>query len=224
MLTRIENILNRDDLQQIASLTATAQWQSGHHSAGAHASDAKINQEMHQGGDSWKAINQLVVSKLYQHPEFQRAALPSKVSAAFVSRYSSGMQYQPHVDDPVMGSAAGRYRSDVAITVFLSDKDSYTGGELRIHTRFGAVDVKLDAGSAVTYPASSLHEVTQITSGERLACVLWAQSLVRSAEQREILSDLDEARQALHMSAKAAQVTDSVDRAYTNLLRMWSEV
>ena len=134
------------------------------------------------------------------------------------------MKYQAHVDDPVMGTASGRYRSDVAVTVFLSDADSYQGGELRIHTRFGPVDVKLNAGSVVAYPASSLHEVTEITSGHRLACVLWAQSLVRSAEQREILSDLDEARQALHLSAKAAQVTGSVDRAYTNLLRMWSEV
>lgn len=224
MLTRIANVVTTEELQQINALLAQAQWQSGQSSAGAHASKGKLNEEMDQSCESWKAINQLVVTRLYQHPEFQRAALPSKVSAAFVSRYRNGMQYPAHVDDPVMGSASGRYRSDVAVTVFLNDKNTYEGGELRIHSRFGAVDVKLDAGSAVTYPASSLHEVTPVTSGERIACVLWAQSLVRGAEQREILSDLDEARQALHLSAGAARVTHSVDRAYTNLLRLWSDV
>lgn len=224
MLTKIENLLNSDDLRHIRELTTHAEWQSGQHSAGAHAAASKHNEEMHQGCESWQTINKLVLNKLYQHPEFQRTTLPAKVSAAFISRYGTGMKYQPHVDDPVMGSVTARYRSDVAVTVFLSDARSYEGGELRIHTRFGPVDVKLDAGSAVTYPASSLHEVTEITAGERLACVLWAQSLVRSAEQREILSDLDEARQALHLSARAAEVTKTVDRAYANLLRLWSEV
>jgi PKHD-type hydroxylase len=224
MLTRINQLLDADELAQIQTLLDQAEWRSGANSAGSHVTDLKHNEEMDQQCESWKAINQLVVTKLYRHPEFQRAALPDKVSAAFISRYSSGMKYQAHVDDPVMGSASGRYRSDVAVTVFLSDRHSYDGGELRVHTRFGAVDVKLDAGCAVTYPASSLHEVTEITAGQRIACVLWAQSLVRSAEQREILCDLDEARHALHLSAREAEVTKTVSRAYTNLLRLWAEV
>jgi PKHD-type hydroxylase len=224
VLTRIENVLSTDELGKITSLINSAQWRTGQHSAGEHAAQQKANEEMDQNCDSWKAINQLVVGRLYQHHEFQSAVLPSKVSAAFVSRYSSGMRYQPHVDDPVMGTANGRYRSDVAVTVFLSDAQCYDGGELCIHTRYGPVSIKLSAGSAVAYPASSLHEVTEVTRGERLACVLWAQSLVRSAEQREILSDLDDARQALHLSASSAQVTSTVDRAYTNLLRLWADV
>lgn len=223
MLTRIDNVLTALELQHIHTLIDDAEWQPGQLSAGAYAEPIKNNEEMHQGCESWKAINQTVVSKLYQHPEFQRAALPSRVSAAFVSRYGSGMRYQTHVDDPVMGGASGRYRSDIAVTVFLNEPTTYGGGDLIIHTRYGPVSVKLDAGCAVVYPASSLHEVSEITSGQRLACVLWAQSLVRNAEQREILSDLDEARQALHISAKAAQVTQTVDRAYTNLLRLWAE-
>lgn len=223
MLSKIIDVLTTQDLQHIHELIDRAEWQSGKLSAGAYAEEIKNNEEMHQGCDSWRAINQLVVTRLYKHPEFQRAALPSRVSAAFISRYGAGMKFLAHVDDPVMGSATGRYRSDVAISVFLNDPLSYDGGELAIHTRFGPVSVKLNAGSAVVYPASSLHEVTEIKSGHRLACVLWAQSLVRSAEQREILSELDEARQALHLSAKAAQVTKTVDRAYTNLLRLWAE-
>lgn len=224
MLTQINNVLSADDLSRIRQLIDNANWKPGHLTAGASAARQKSNEEMEQSCNSWKEINQLVVSKLYRHTEFQGAVLPHRVSAAFVSRYSKGMGYKAHVDDPVMGNASGRYRSDVAITVFLSDPASYTGGELVIHSRFGPVSVKLEAGSAVAYPASSLHEVTQVNSGQRLACVLWAQSLVRDAHQREILNDLNDARQALSVSASEAKVTGLVDQAYTNLVRLWSEV
>ncbi len=224
MLTEIPDLLDEQSLKNLFELIEQASWVSGKYSAGDHAVDIKHNDEMNQQCDSWKAINQLVVNTLYQHPGFQSAALPSKVSAAFVSRYTTGMKYASHIDDPVMGNRSSLYRSDIAVTVFLSDPDTYDGGELNIHTRFGPVPVKLSAGSAVVYPASSLHEVTEVTRGERLACVLWAQSLVRDTERREILSDLDDARQALHLSASQAQVTKSIDRTYANLLRMWSDV
>ncbi len=224
MLIQIKNVLTADELAHIHTLVDAASWNPGHHSAGASATSRKANEEMDQDSDSWKQINQLVVNKLFNHAEFQGAVLPNRVSAAYVSRYRTGMAYKSHVDDPVMGAAGGRYRSDVAVTVFLSDENSYRGGELTIHSRFGPVSVKLPAGSAVAYPASSLHEVSQVTSGERLACVLWAQSLVRDAHQREILNDLNDARQALNISASQAQVTQLVDQAYMNLVRMWSDV
>jgi len=153
---------------------------------------------MDQNSESWQQINRLVVQKLYQHPEFQSVALPNRVSAAFVSKYTEGMTYKSHVDDPVMGNASGRYRSDIAVTVFLSDRQSYDGGELVIHTRYGPVAVKLPAGCA--------------------------QSLVRDAHQREILIDLDDARRALKISTPDAEVTGLVDQAYLNLVRMWAEV
>jgi len=109
------------------------------------------------------------------------------IRALTPGKYTEGMAYKAHTDDPIMGSAQSRYRSDVAVTVFLNDESTYDGGELVIHTQFGPVSTRLPAGSAVAYPASSLHEVTPITRGERLACVLWAQSLVRDPQQREIL-------------------------------------
>lgn len=224
MLIKINNVLSADELAQLHPLIAAGDWLPGVRSAGESAAAQKSNREMNQDSEAWRQINQLVVQRLYHHPEFQSAVLPHRVSAAFVSRYTQGMSYRPHVDDPVMGQASGRYRSDVAVTVFLSDQATYGGGELVVHTRFGPVAVKLPAGSAVAYPASSLHEVTPVTSGERIACVLWAQSLVRDAHQREILADLDDARRALKLSTPKAQVTARVDQAYMNLVRMWSEV
>jgi len=224
LLTEIHNLLTSDELDRISRLLDDASWHSGQQSAGVTAAAQKANQEMDQNSESWQQINRLVVQKLYQHPEFQSVALPNRVSAAFVSKYTEGMTYKSHVDDPVMGNASGRYRSDIAVTVFLSDRQSYDGGELVIHTRYGPVAVKLPAGCAVVYPASSRHEVTAVTRGQRLACVLWAQSLVRDAHQREILIDLDDARRALKISTPDAEVTGLVDQAYLNLVRMWAEV
>jgi PKHD-type hydroxylase len=160
---------------------------------------------------------------LTRHPVFQAAVLPHKVATPFYARYSPGMGYGDHVDDPVMGPGP-RYRSDVALTVFLNEPDSYAGGELTIRTSFGAHSVKYAAGDAVLYPASSVHRVAPVTAGERLVAVLWAQSLVRDPARRELLYELGQAREALLREQPEADETRRVDYAYVNLLRMWAEV
>lgn len=224
MLNEIPSLLPDADQVKIQALLGDAVWQSGTDSAGAQAGQVKHNEEMDQSCASWAAINQMVVPQLYAHPLFQSMALPSKVSAAFISRCLSGMHYGQHIDNPIMGTQNARYRSDIAVTVFLSDPETYDGGELCIQSQFGPVSVKLAAGSAVVYPASSLHEVTPVTRGERIVCALWAQSLVRDSKQRELLHELDEARQALIQTTPKALVTKKVDQVYANLLRMWADV
>jgi len=221
-MIEIDKLLTINELSDINVLISNARWQSGAHSAGENAEKQKHNQEMDQSCESWEKINSLAVSRLFNHPEFQRTALPNKVSAAFISRYTSGMHYGQHVDNPVMGTPGALYRSDIACTVFLSDPADYEGGELNIHTRFGPVKVKLDAGCAVVYPASSIHEVLPVTSGERVVCVLWAQSLVADAHKREILAELDDARAALQLKLPEAKVTHSIDHTYMNLIRLWT--
>lgn len=223
MLNDIQGVLSPSELDQIRDWLGQATWSSGAYSAGAEASQLKHNEEMNQQGEPWESINKLVVGNLYANSEFQSLALPLKVSAAFVSRCKPGMRYGQHIDNPIMGSAHSRYRSDIAVTVFLSEPDDYEGGELKIESRFGSVSVKLNAGSAVVYPASSLHEVSTVERGERLVCVLWVQSMVRDAEQRHLLHDLNEAHLALLQTTPKAQVTKRIGHAYTNLLRMWAD-
>jgi len=135
MMMTISNVLDGDALADIAQLLEQGDWMSGQHTAGRHAARHKTNLEMDQRCWQWKNINNRVVSALYNHPEFQRSALPHKVSAAFVARYRTGDAYGCHIDDPIMGSMDARYRSDIACTVFLSDSADYEGGELIIHTR-----------------------------------------------------------------------------------------
>jgi PKHD-type hydroxylase len=133
------------------------------------------------------------------------------------------MAYGRHVDNALMGPKAARERSDVSVTVFISDIDEYDGGELIIHGAFGMQEVKLPSGSVVAYPSSSLHEVTEVTRGERLVAVTWVQSYVRDDRQREILAHLAQVKDKMNEIAPDLEETDLVHHSYTNLLRMWAE-
>jgi PKHD-type hydroxylase len=134
------------------------------------------------------------------------------------------MTYGEHVDDPVMGAPGQLYRSDVSITIFLSDPEEYDGGELVIRAPYGEHSVKLPAGDAVMYPSSSLHRVNPVTRGVRLAAVTWVQSLVRDAARRELLYELNRVREALLRDTPGGEETARLNMVYVNLVRMWSEV
>lgn len=222
MLLEIEGVLEDHELATVRADIARETFHDGKRTAGPWAREAKNNQELDPGTAASRTLGEIVVGALYRSPRFRSAALPHKVSMPFFSRYGAGMAYGRHVDDPVMGEGP-RYRSDIAITVFLSAPEDYDGGELVVHTTFGERAVKLPAGHGVIYPASSVHEVNEVTAGERLVAVAWAQSLVREAHKREILYDLDLARQALGQATPHAEVTTKVDRAYVNMVRMWAD-
>jgi PKHD-type hydroxylase len=225
MLLVIPDILSQTKLKEIQSIMASASFVDGKLSAGSYAIRVKDNQELPQNAEQQQRLNQLVMNTLVQHPKFQQAALPHRIASPFYARYTQGQAYGYHIDDPVMGPAPGqRYRSDIACTVFLNGPDAYTGGELVIQTTFGTQTIKLPAGHAVIYPSSSLHQVSEVTAGERLVAVTWIQSLVRDPAQRELLYELSQARDSLMQSQPDADVTQQVDHSYANLMRMWSEI
>jgi PKHD-type hydroxylase len=198
-----------------------AEFVDGRSSAGLWAQRVKANEELDPQSDCATRLNELVVGSLYNNAVFRSAALPQRVSAAFFARYRTGMSYGQHIDDPVMGEGE-RYRSDIAITVFLNPPGDYDGGALVVRTSSGEIDIKLPAGDAVIYPASSLHRVSEVIRGERLVAVAWAQSLVRDPAKRALLYDLDVARQSLRRVTPDAEVTATIDNTYANLVRMWA--
>ncbi|CAG0906174.1 unnamed protein product [Cyprideis torosa] len=134
------------------------------------------------------------------------------------------MQYGDHIDDPIMGPAQGRYRPDVSITLFLNSPDDYKGGELLIHGSFGQQTVKLPAGHAIMYPSGSLHRVCEVTAGMRLVAVTWAQSMIRDPGERELLFNLNQAREALLAEDSTSDIAKKVDHTYINLVRKWADV
>jgi len=222
MLLVIKNVLTTNQLQVIRKLLENAEFEDGKLSAGREAVKVKSNLELSQKSPLHDQLNQMVMPALLQHPEYQSSAFPLKVATPFYARYEPGMQYGFHVDDPVMGPMNGRYRSDVSTTVFLND--DYDGGELIIKTAFGEQTIKPKAGDAVVYPSSSLHRVTEITEGQRLAAVIWAQSMIKESEKREMLYELGQAREGLLEKQPDLDETSHVSNVYANLIRRWSEV
>lgn len=224
MLIDIPALLSKKKLTEIQTLIAEAKFVDGKLSAGTAAQRVKNNEEIAADAQQLQRLNQLVMTPLVSHPTFQNAVLPHRVATPFFARYGTEQHYGEHIDDPVMGPMGQRYRSDVSVTIFLTNPADYEGGELRIHTQFGHQDIKLDAGDAVVYPSSSLHQVLPVTSGTRVVAVTWAQSLIRDALKRELLYELNQARQSLMAEKPAADSTKQVDHSYVNLVRMWSEL
>ena len=223
MLLEIPSVLNDIQLKQIISLLDKGQYVDGKLSAGMSAKRVKNNEELGNDQNLMNQLNNIVMGSLVQNPLYQSAVLPIKIATPFYARYSEGMTYGDHVDDPVMGPPQGRYRSDVSTTVFLNAPCEYDGGELVIRTPFGEQKVKLPAGHAVVYPSSSLHQVTAVSSGERLVAVTWAQSMVREPDKRELLYNLNMARESLLKNKADEMETKQVDIAYVNLVRMWAD-
>lgn len=224
MLLEIPHLLSPKKLAEVQQLLRDASFVDGKLSAGMYAQRVKHNDELPADAVQIQHLNNLVMNTLVQHPQFQSAVLPHRVASPFYARYGKGQSYGDHIDDPVMGPMGQRYRSDVSCTIFLCDPADYEGGELVIRTSFGDQSVKLAAGHAVIYPSSSLHHVNAVTAGERLVAVTWIQSLVRDAARRELLYELNLAREHLMRERPDALETQQVDHSYVNLVRMWSEV
>ncbi len=222
MLTCIPEVLKAQELERIDELLARANYQDGKRSAGYRAKRVKNNLQLERDDPNRQEINTIVLEALTRNRLFQRIAIPRSIRPPLISRYEPGMAYGAHVDDALMGGAS-RVRTDLAVTVFLSDRDQYEGGELMVGTSLGALAVKLPRGDAVVYPASTIHRVNPVSAGERLAAVTWVQSHVRDPLQRELLSDLDLLKQSLDRTNPADETTDLAFKVYSNLLRMWAE-
>ena len=223
MLVKIPDVLNPTQLEAVCSVLRQSEFVDGKLSAGRHARINKNNLELDATQDSFDALNNVVMTQLLQHPVYLQTAMPAKICAPIYACYRSGMEYGGHIDDPIMGPPDSRYRSDISISIFLNAPEEYEGGELCIESPGGSTDIKLPAGHALLYPSTSYHSVRKVTAGERLVAVTWVQSHIRRADQREILVQLDQAREMLALAGRGAAL-HRVDLCYANLFRMWAEL
>lgn len=224
MLVTIPEVLNSEDINIIQELMTSATFREGNTSAGAEASRVKNNHEMFISEIETQRLNNLVMGKLIKHPTYIAAAFAARIAAPYYAKYTQGMYYGYHVDDPVMGPPNQRYRSDISITVFLNSPDDYDGGDLVINTLYGEQSVKLEAGSVVMYPSSSTHQVAEVTRGERLVAVTWLQSTIRDPARREILYNLSQVREKLITTSSGSSELKQLSNSYVNLLRMWTDI
>jgi PKHD-type hydroxylase len=211
-------VLSADEIALVRDTLAHAQFEDGRATAGFAARLVK-NNEQATADRRIETIRKLVEERILANDVFDMAVRPKTLTAVMFSRYESGMQYGSHVDDALMQGT----RTDVSFTLFLSEPDSYDGGELVIENASGEDAVKLGAGSLVAYPSTALHHVAPVTRGVRHAAVGWARSYVRDAAQREMLFDLDTARRALFAREGKSAEYDLVAKSFANLMRMWVE-
>ena len=223
MIACISDVLSLEEIKKLRAEAALLPFVPGAETAGGRARRVKNNEQVSQKAEERKALHEIVIGALTRSKEFNRAALPKRIRPPLISRYRQGMAYGQHVDNALMGPKQARERSDVSITVFISDIDEDDGGEMVIHGSFGMQVVKLPGGSVVVYPSSSLHEVAEVTRGERLVAVTWAQSYVRDDHQRETLAHLAQVEDKMNTIAEDDVETDLVHQTYANLLRMWAE-
>jgi PKHD-type hydroxylase len=221
MIICIERVLTTSQLQTIQQQLQTATFMDGKLTAGTFAQGVKYNQQAVIDPSLADFINGIITPAIQTNPLFKAAIRPKTIRPCLLSRYLSGMAYGWHTDNALMGQGEHCIRSDVSLTLFLSDPESYEGGELIIDTGFGEQSFKLEAGSLVAYPSTFLHQVTAVTAGVRLAAVTWVQSWVRSVQHREILFDLDTIQRSMFKQSGKTLEFDLLNKTYANLLRQW---
>ena len=229
MLVCVPEVLRKGEVANFRKIMDAADWEDGRSTAGAQSALVKKNQQLPPDSDVARQLGKRVLSALSASPRFISAAIPLQIFPPLFNRYAAadGHRFGIHVDNAVRGDLLTglRIRTDLSVTLFLSEPDEYDGGELVVEDSYGMHEVKLPAGNLVLYPASSLHMVTPVTRGTRVASFFWLQSMIRDAHARSLIFDLDTAIQSLvDRLGRDDPETVKLTGIYHNLIRYWAEV
>jgi len=224
MLVHVPGVLDAAKLRHCRTVLASAEWEDGRATAGVQSAQVKRNLQLPPASLPARELGSVVLGALEKNPLFISAVLPQRVYPPLFNRYDATMSFGSHVDNAIRAipGSPTPLRTDVSATLFLSEPDTYDGGELVIEDTYGQHAVKLAAGDLIVYPAGSLHHVRPVTRGERLASFFWVQSLVRDPGQRAMLFDLDMALVQLNKDAKQHPALVMLTGLYHNLLRTWA--
>ncbi len=226
MMISIPDLLDADAVAHVRTIVDAAEWIDGNATSGSQSALAKRNEQLPEGSAAAREAGAIILEALGNSPLFFAAALPLKVFPPLFNRYEEGHTFDTHVDNAIRIQRGSdfRLRSDLSVTVFLEDPDSYDGGVLVVEDHFGSHQVRLPAGHAVVYPSSSLHHVTPVTRGIRVASFFWLQSMVRDTEARRLLFGLDQSIQRLTGQLGGAdRSVIELTGTYHNLLRRWAD-
>ena len=193
-------------------------WQDGKKTAGSHAAKVKNNLQLKREGETSKSLSKFITNKILSNPLIKSFSLPKKIHGIMFTKSREGMQYGRHIDNAFMSSG----RADLSFTIFINEKDSYEGGELTVENLNSEKTFKLNSGEIIIYPSTYLHSVNEINFGERLVCVGWMQSYIKSIEEREYLFDIDAGARSLLSKHGRSDDLDLIFKSYSNLLRRLS--
>ena len=224
MLLHVPAVLTPAQVAEMRTALDAAEWTDGRQTVGVQGAQVKRNLQLPEASPLRADLGRQILAALSRNPLFFAAALPLRTLPPRFNRYQGGGEYGFHVDGAVMRADGElQVRSDLSCTLFLSGPDEYEGGELVISDTYGEHGVKLQAGDLILYPSSSLHRVTPVTRGARVAAFFWIQSMVRDGEQRRMLFEMDTAIEALRRSQADNAAVLQLTGVYHNLLRRWAE-
>lgn len=226
MLLQIPQVLTADGVARVRAIIDAGEWVDGNVTSGPQAALAKRNAQLAESSNAREEAADIILRALEKTPLFTAAALPLKIFPPLFNRYEGGQNFGNHVDNAVRRNRTGdlTVRTDLSATLFLEPPEAYDGGELVIEDTYGGHVVKLAAGDMILYPSTSLHHVTPVTRGARVACFFWLQSLVRDDGCRTILFDLDMSIQRLAQQVGLGDPSIvALTGTYHNLLRRWAE-
>lgn len=225
MMYRIPGVLSEQEVRFLVDELNHAEWVDGRATVGAQGAQVKNNQQVDTRSERYAQLQAKVLDAVNHHSLFFAAALPKTISSPLFNRYQQQETYGFHVDGAVRQHPhSGWMRTDLSATLFLSSPENYDGGELTINDTYGQHSVKLPAGDLVLYPSSSLHCVTPVTRGVRVASFMWIQSMIRDDKRRAMLFELDGTIQSLKNQHGESAEALSLLNLYHNLLREWSEI
>ena len=224
MLLHIPEVLSPDSVRDIRQALLRAAWTDGRGTAGHQSGRAKHNLQVPEDDPLARRLGGEIAQALGRLPLFVSCALPRTLYPVLFSRYRPGDRFETHVDNAIRYGHGGRMRADLSATLFLSEPDEYEGGSLVIEDQFGVRDVRLPAGDLVLYPSSPLHHVTPLVRGERMAGIIWIQSLIRDDGKRRVLFEMDQQLQALGADLADDRRIVALTGVYHNLVRRWAEL
>jgi PKHD-type hydroxylase len=226
VLSHIPEVLTSDQVTHARGLLEKAAWVGGVVTAGHQAAHAKNNMQVPSDHPITHELGDMILRILQNNPHFISAALPFKIFPPQFNRYEGGQAFDNHIDNAIrhVYGTPHRVRTDLSATLFLASPDQYEGGELWIEDAYGVHKVKLPAGDLILYPAGSLHQVTPVTSGIRMASFFWIQSMVRDDGARTLLFDLDTSIQQIARDFANHPAVLQLTGIYHNLLRRWADV
>jgi PKHD-type hydroxylase len=226
MLLHVPDVLTAEQVRHGRSLLDAADWVDGRVTAGFQSGRVKHNRQLPEDAPASRELGEIILRALQRSPLFMSAALPLRIFPPLFNRYDGGQAFGNHVDNAIrqVPGTPHRIRTDLSATLFFSEPSEYDGGELLVEDTYGVHSVKLPAGHLVLYPATSLHRVTEVTRGARVASFFWIQSMIRDDGERTLLFDLDSAIQRLNQDASDHPSAVQCTAVYHNLLRRWADM
>lgn len=210
-------LLEDQEIAQLQAISASANYVDGKIS-NPH-SKVKNNLQLHDN-EAYAQSSKILMGALMVSPEFRDFAFPKKVAPPMMTRYVKGMRYGLHMDASLIPLPQTQLRADLSCTIFLSDPKSYEGGEL--HVKLGESDLlfKGEPGTAIVYPSNTLHQVEEVTKGERHVAITFIESYIADVSQRNMLYELNEIA-ALEGENMAFDNYSRLQGVQANLGRLW---